>query len=416
MRNPLLRRVLLCSGPFGILLGLAAPVLGNHFTTTTVYEAPVATSYVLSTSYALPTSYVVPTSYVLPTSYVVPTSYALPTSYVVPTSYVLPTSYVVPTSYVTPTVYTTTSFLTPTYYDLLPTSYVLPTSTVTYSYRRSLLPWRRRSTATSYSYLPTVYAPTVSYALTYYDVPVVASSSPVCCDTVTSASSAAVSSGARRSSDAAAERAPAPYLESTPPNEPSNVQQGTPSRVETPPQAQTSPPPPTPVVPSTPGGATNANEPPPPAAPMPETLPPPNPPGTGTTPPPGTANPPGDASASQAGFHQVQGPALLCERPAEHREHGSPGRPGRTSPLGSDGTDGGRRQDHDREPPTVVCGSSGNDRRLWTLCHPSARRRLDDIRVSMPSGRSYDVSQITVSGGQITDDLARQVPSLTITR
>jgi hypothetical protein len=34
----------------------------------------------------------------------------------------------------------------------------------------------------------------------------------------------------------------------------------------------------------------------------------------------------------------------------------------------------------------------------------------------MPSGRVYAVSQITISGGTITDSHGRDVPSLTITR
>jgi hypothetical protein len=38
------------------------------------------------------------------------------------------------------------------------------------------------------------------------------------------------------------------------------------------------------------------------------------------------------------------------------------------------------------------------------------------VRVTMPSGRVYPVSQITISGGQITDNLGRDIPSLTITR
>jgi Carboxypeptidase regulatory-like domain len=38
------------------------------------------------------------------------------------------------------------------------------------------------------------------------------------------------------------------------------------------------------------------------------------------------------------------------------------------------------------------------------------------VKVTMPSGRSYAVSRLTVSGGQISDDLGRDVPSLTITR
>ncbi len=38
------------------------------------------------------------------------------------------------------------------------------------------------------------------------------------------------------------------------------------------------------------------------------------------------------------------------------------------------------------------------------------------IRVTMPSGRVYDVYQLTVSGDQITDDRGEAVASLTITR
>jgi len=39
-----------------------------------------------------------------------------------------------------------------------------------------------------------------------------------------------------------------------------------------------------------------------------------------------------------------------------------------------------------------------------------------DVKVTMPSGRIYTVSQITVSRGEITDDQGRDIPSLTITR
>ena len=38
------------------------------------------------------------------------------------------------------------------------------------------------------------------------------------------------------------------------------------------------------------------------------------------------------------------------------------------------------------------------------------------VRVAMPSGRVYPVSEITVSNGLITDSEGRDVPSLTITR
>ncbi|MGO9600419.1 MAG: carboxypeptidase-like regulatory domain-containing protein [Isosphaeraceae bacterium] len=38
------------------------------------------------------------------------------------------------------------------------------------------------------------------------------------------------------------------------------------------------------------------------------------------------------------------------------------------------------------------------------------------VKVTMPSGRVYPVSQITVSNGMITDDIGRDIPSLIITR
>jgi hypothetical protein len=38
------------------------------------------------------------------------------------------------------------------------------------------------------------------------------------------------------------------------------------------------------------------------------------------------------------------------------------------------------------------------------------------VKVTMPSGRTYAVSQLVVSNGQITDDQGRDVPSLRITR
>jgi DNA-binding cell septation regulator SpoVG len=38
------------------------------------------------------------------------------------------------------------------------------------------------------------------------------------------------------------------------------------------------------------------------------------------------------------------------------------------------------------------------------------------VNVTMPSGRAYSVSQITVSNGLINDDIGRDIPSLVITR
>jgi hypothetical protein len=38
------------------------------------------------------------------------------------------------------------------------------------------------------------------------------------------------------------------------------------------------------------------------------------------------------------------------------------------------------------------------------------------VKITMPSGRVYAVSELVVSQGQINDDLGRPIPSLTITR
>jgi hypothetical protein len=60
------------------------------------------------------------------------------------------------------------------------------------------------------------------------------------------------------------------------------------------------------------------------------------------------------------------------------------------------------------------------DRRGTTDAHGHYAIKLPDgdwtVKVAMPSGRTFDVYRITASGGQITDDRGREVPSLTITR
>jgi hypothetical protein len=38
------------------------------------------------------------------------------------------------------------------------------------------------------------------------------------------------------------------------------------------------------------------------------------------------------------------------------------------------------------------------------------------VKVTMPSGRVYSVSEITVSNGLVTDNIGRDIPSLVITR
>ena len=60
------------------------------------------------------------------------------------------------------------------------------------------------------------------------------------------------------------------------------------------------------------------------------------------------------------------------------------------------------------------------DRTVTTDAYGRYAIRVPDgdwtVKVTMPSGRVYDVYQLTVSGDQITDDRGEAVASLTITR
>jgi hypothetical protein len=70
----------------------------------------------------------------------------------------------------------------------------------------------------------------------------------------------------------------------------------------------------------------------------------------------------------------------------------------------------------------IVSSRAGNyvDRVATTNASGQYAVKLPDgdwtVKVAMPSGRIYAVSQITVSSGQIFDDAGRDIPSLIITR
>ena len=71
----------------------------------------------------------------------------------------------------------------------------------------------------------------------------------------------------------------------------------------------------------------------------------------------------------------------------------------------------------------VIVSSQTNafrDRTTTTNTNGRYSLRVPDgdwtVSVVMPTGRAYPVSRITISGGEIVDDLGRDVPSLTITR
>jgi hypothetical protein len=70
----------------------------------------------------------------------------------------------------------------------------------------------------------------------------------------------------------------------------------------------------------------------------------------------------------------------------------------------------------------IVSNRAGGftDRVATTDAYGRYAVRLPDgdwtVKVAMPSGRVYAVSEITISGGQIVDNRGREIPSLTITR
>lgn len=405
----------------------------------TVYVGPVTTAVTVPTSYAVTSSWVQPTSYVFPTSYA--TAYvadpiaAVQTSYVgtayyvktglfgrqrlverpvyssyastyLPTSYYYPTSYYAPTSYYYPTTYFT------------PTSYYYPTTH-----------YRTRS------YIPTVLTDSVIWPSSY-----VASADCVLPETVVSSpprsvgsttaprtgsrtvQSESVDDGAMRSDVDALppERAPAAA-----PRLPANAglggqvapnpQNASPldDNTQTPPAVPKPQPPPDQqqgatqkstapanaaqaktqggavgkqANPSTQGGVPQA-----PGA-EPDDLGPPN-------------NPPGGIRY-QARRPVFPNPAIRPETrnvlfgTVQSRADGQPEEGVRVSVLNA--------LDANRDKSTVTDAFGHFSMRLydgdWT------------VNVTMPSGRVYPVSEIRVSGGQITDSQGRRVPSLEITR
>ena len=70
----------------------------------------------------------------------------------------------------------------------------------------------------------------------------------------------------------------------------------------------------------------------------------------------------------------------------------------------------------------IVSSRAGNfvDRVATTNAFGQYAVKLPDgdwtVKVAMPSGNVYAVSQITISGGKITDNFGRDIPSLTINR
>lgn len=388
-------RALALSGALLVLSGAPAPVFGHGHWRDVVYTAPVETVWV-------PSSYVVPSSYTL-TSYVLPTVYA--TSYVVPTYTLSPTTYILPTYY-------------------RAASYVAPRRIVE----------RPIYTTTSYEFPTTTFYPTAYYYPTAVEYPLV-STAWSCCDGVAPSTIRTVP----------AETTPMPRAGGT---TPPAASERIPSEVESTPAAAASPQAPKPEEhapyaepprrteterphPLEPGAVS----PPAPTAPVEDkemnTIP--SPPTRREVPEKkkkaGAATPPvAPTSAEPPAGTPIEPPLQLPEETIRHQAK-KPVTPfaNRPTPRSSESILAGKVVSHEtgsvEEGVRITISNrlqSYPDRVEKTDALGRFAVRLPDgdwsIKVTMPSGRTYAVSNITVSNGKLTDDLGRDIPSLTITR
>lgn len=369
---------------FGI--GSQAMALGHRNLIATTY-APYA-----ETVYGVPTSYLVPTTYAATTSYLSPTSYIYPTAaYLYPTSYT-PSSYIVsPTSYVVPTYYRATSYVVPRRYVARPI----------YS--------------TSLTYVPTSYTPMVSAAASYYptviETPVVSSPSICCNDAATVTTQAPSTTSVPQSSPdpGNSERKPSSVVESVPSNVPAyRPEEQAPS--------------------AAPGNNDRPAEPPPSAptdsgTPMPPVSPAPPERETSTAPPPTTYDGPPPPAAETATATDPAATTFLRQA----RKPVNPGtrpmvRPASLRNILEGKVVSSESQQGEEGVRVILSSRAGNfvDKVATTDAFGHYAVRLPDgdwtVKVAMPSGKVYPVSQLTVSAGQITDSYGQDIPSLTINR
>lgn len=350
----------------------------------------------------------------------------------------------VPTTYVAST-YVTTAAVRPTYY-LPTTAYVMPTTaylvpTVRYSAARPLFLSRaveRPLVTTSRLYstvdlVPTYYTrPLVTTSRVYYDLTptvyadsVVATSYDPCCEPAVAmaptvsqaplpAPAPAVSSQVRPQAPSSrtqqapvqADRPPSRVIESEPTLEPvPQASQGATSPVTLPPatgatEAERSTAPP--------AGASTS----PPAPTSPLDTPAPTSPLDTPAPASGIDLPPPAPAESEQRYE--------ARRPVLTNEALRPVVPSLTALRGLVVASGSERPE---EGVTVIVSDQMRrfrDRSATTDAQGRYQINLPDgdwrVQVAGASGRLYEVSRITVSGGQIIDDQDRQVPRLLITR
>jgi hypothetical protein len=345
-----------------------------------------------------------------------------------PTEYVVvPSSYTVSDGFV-PTVYVPT-YVATTYYVRRPATYVIPTV-----YVEPLVYAPRSYVVTTGYYYPTAYVDPSVYTATFVDPCATSEPAPRARSggtgeaSPTSATKRVPGTGAGRSTPRTLESAPASgrTTSSSIPEPPTGAESG-----------QRREPDPFPL--------PDMNVPSPPAAPAPE--------------PPNTLITPGAGAESAAGG--AAQPAAPADRPAPGKPPIAPSTDASkddTPVVGAQAEDPLRRVVQKPVTPTVatrpflrsaskknlnvlegrvVSSESGQseeevrirftsknrsapDRQVTTDAYGRYAVRLPDgewtVNVAMPNGRSFPVSQLLVSGGQITDDAGRSVPSLTITR
>lgn len=417
MRTSWRRRVLVLGVVALTPLGVVRALANGHHWGRGVVMAPASFVEAAPAAYveAYPTAYAWPTSYVLPTSPVyAPYDYS-PTSYVLSGAY----AYVAPTAYypmvmrrrrrfyVERPVYATTAFTLPTAYSYAPSSVLYPTS----------------------------YAATTA-----------ALASDPCCDPCAGSGSVAYSAAPRSTPPAAMQPAtpsgetilkrPTPStLQSTPANEPEPPSRGAGVGGTT---TRDTAPPPNPVNAS--AGATNdGGFPTPPAGPAPEKeagaaappVTPITPPSGGATstpvPParnkapvaPGGGNSPDEppqVGEAESILYQAKKPVFQAPAPFVRSA-----RKGNLNVL--EGKVVSSETGQPEEDVRVVVAN-----RLQTFAERVGVTdafgrfavRVPDgdwtVQVTMPSGRVYAVSELVVSNGQFSDDLGRDVPTLTIKR
>lgn len=372
-------------------------------------------------AYAEPTAYVVET---VPTAYVLPSAYIVPSTYVVPTTYVPYSPAYVPATYV----------LSPSYSYVAPTSY-------------------RRYVATGFG-LPRTYVATSALFPTVVETQAVSGScdpcavAPPCCDSAAAAPSISVPARqeTNRSSVPPAEAATGPRFTPSTVESAAEPAPAAATLAEPTVRRETSPAPPRPAargavdpnfstppdspahekdVATTPTPATIQSTPitPPPAAEKPQPKaepklqPQPQPAATPPVAPGAEGSPldlPGLAGEAGAVRHEVQkpaGPSAYLRSVRKGDLHKLEGR--------VISTETGRPEEGVR---VTISDRANTISDRVAISNAFGRYAFDlpdgewTVNVTMPSGRSYPVSQLRVANGQINDDLGRDIPSLTINR